>query len=134
MSTLYVVDVMQASLFDTLAVACLLWGGALLWVGPTLLILQIMTPKVLIERYFRQPHFNLGETIVFARFPGSLLRTVVLLTSCISKRHRAGRKLESYLDVAPKWYVRTAWICIPFLAFHVVSALAFLGILMAWSQ
>ncbi len=51
-----------------------MFAGAL-WIPVTWLLLSIFTPKKLLNKYFKEPHFTLTETILMAQFPGFLLRT-----------------------------------------------------------
>lgn len=125
---------MHNSWIETLGILSIVWCLCLVWVAPVLWLIQLITPKKIVDRYFKQPHFNLGETIVLATFPGSLFRTAILLSSCVSERHRRGRQLENYLTVVPRWYVRIAWIYVPLLVFHFFSVIILLGIVLLWPE
>ena len=65
-----VVEVLGIILFGT-------GFAAFLLVPPTWLLLSILTPKKLLDQYFKVPHFTLAETILMAEFPGFLMRTSV---------------------------------------------------------
>lgn len=83
------------------------WLGIayLAWMPPTWLLMRFITPKHLVERYFKEPHFNRGEIILLSVFPGSLVRTGILMAACYSERYRKGRQMKDYLKYAPRWYV-----------------------------
>ncbi|MGH1440262.1 MAG: hypothetical protein ACRBBR_09150 [Cellvibrionaceae bacterium] len=46
-----------------------------LWIPLSWILLSIFTPKALLDKYFKEPHFTLTETIMMAQFPGFLIRT-----------------------------------------------------------
>lgn len=95
---------------------------AMFWLPPVLLAMRFATPKRIVERYFKQPHFNFGETIIYSHFPGSLIRTLVFISACYSNRHRQGRQLDGYLDLAPRWYVTASRVFVGLLFGHAAVA------------
>jgi len=76
----------------------------ILWMPISWLLLSIFTPKVLLEKYFKEPHFTLTETVMMKSFPGFLLRTGIfgwlLLFPSLDKK----RNIRDISDYMPKWY------------------------------
>lgn len=70
--------------------------------------MRYITPRVIVDRYFCEPHFNRGEIVAFRHFPGSLMRTLIFMASCFNCRYRKGRQLVNYLSVAPFWYQKVS--------------------------
>jgi hypothetical protein len=79
-----------------------------LWIPVAWTFMGIALPRSVLDRYFREPHFNKGELIVFGSWPGTALRTTVFMAACYQSRYRVGRKLDSYLEWVPDWYVRAS--------------------------
>jgi len=76
----------------------------ILWIPLTWWLLSAFTPKKLLERYFKEPHFTLAETILMAQFPGFLMRTsifgwVILLPSLDKTRN-----IRGIIHDMPLWY------------------------------
>lgn len=75
-------------------------------------LLDIFTPKTMLDRYFREPHFNRGELIAFNLFPASLMRVVIfgwtLWFPSLSKK----RQLNNLAEGAPKWYATSVKVFI----------------------
>src|SRR5690606_34227349 len=114
---------MTQELFDNLATVLFFIVFALAWVVPALVAMQLVTPRLIVERYFKKPHFNLGETIVLSHFPGSLMRTLIFMCGCISETYRIGRKLDNYLDIAPRWYIMVSRLYISAVLAHTLLAI-----------
>ena len=77
---------------------------AVLWIPLTWLLLSVFTPKSLLDRYFKQPHFTLTETYMMREFPGFLIRTSIwgwLLLIPSVDRKRGIKNIRSYM---PLWY------------------------------
>ena len=78
--------------------------AGVLWIPITWYLLSAFTPKKLLERYFKEPHFTLAETILMAQFPGFLMRTsifgwVILLPSLDKTRN-----IRGIIHDMPLWY------------------------------
>jgi len=78
--------------------------AGVLWIPITWYLLSAFTPKKLLERYFKEPHFTLAETILMAQFPGFLMRTsifgwVILLPSLDKTRN-----IRGMIHDMPLWY------------------------------
>lgn len=78
---------------------------AFLWMPPTWLLMQCLTPKDVVKRYFKRPHFTLGELALFSRFPGSLIRTGIFMNVCTWPKWGRKRELSKIVTFAPSWYV-----------------------------
>lgn len=89
-----------------LAVTCfslLVFGGAsILLLGS---ILAILTPKKLLEKYFKEPHFSQLELEFMSGIPGGYFRTMVFAWTVIrpTKSH-VKRNIADCHKVMPKWY------------------------------
>ena len=74
------------------------------WIPIAWLVLSFLTPKKLLEKYFKEPHFTLTETVLMAQFPGFLLRTGIfgwlLLFPALDKK----RNIKNVGDEIPRWY------------------------------
>lgn len=72
---------------------------------PTLwLILSLTTPKRLLTRYFKQPHFTLVETYMMREFPGFLIRTMMWAGALIFPRLYRNRGMSNVQHDMPLWY------------------------------
>lgn len=67
--------------------------------------MHLLTPKILLDTYFREPHFNQGELFMLRVFPTLFLRSGIFMWACIMP-HRTERRYMIDIHVyAPKWYV-----------------------------
>ena len=76
----------------------------IIWIPIAWLLLSAFTPKSLLDRYFKEPHFTLAETHMMREFPGSLIRTTIwgwLLLLPSVDRKRNIKDVRSYI---PLWY------------------------------
>ena len=76
---------------------------ALLWL-PVLLLVTLLTPKRLLEKYFKEPHFNSGELVAFSSFPAFFMRTALFCRLYLTPKAVKGRKLYGFVEDSPKWY------------------------------
>ena len=84
-----------------------------------LLIMRFITPRHLVERYFKEPHFTRGELVMFRHFPGSIVRTLLFMYACwVSKKRCERRQLTDFAEVAPRWYVITSTVFTFWLLIH----------------
>ena len=98
----------------------------ILWIPLTWWLLSVFTPKKLLEKYFKEPHFTLAETILMAQFPGFLMRTsifgwVILLPSLDKTRN-----IRGMIHDMPLWYKIALNI---FIIGTVITGVLFLSIL-----
>ncbi len=77
---------------------------AALWVPVIWLLLSIFTPKKLLDRYFKEPHFTLTETILLAQFPGFLIRTGIFGWAVLVPKMGKKRQIEDVREHMPRWY------------------------------
>lgn len=76
-----------------------------LLVLPTLwLTLSILTPKKLLDKYFKEPHFSLTETYMMREFPGFLFRTTIWAWVLTFPKLDKNRKLSQIKNFIPVWY------------------------------
>lgn len=80
--------------------------GFILIIFPLWLILTVFTPKSLMESYFKEPHFTMGETIMLAQYPGSFFRTVIFAWTLVLLPFglNSFRKLDNMRETMPAWY------------------------------
>jgi len=100
------IDLMSVEFFGGLML--FLGFSAVIWLPLASIAMQLLTPKILVERYFKEPHFSKAELALFSVFPGTFLRTSIFVGSCFQERYRRNRKLDGFLDLVPTWYVRIA--------------------------
>ncbi|MGH1486884.1 MAG: hypothetical protein ACRBCI_11730 [Cellvibrionaceae bacterium] len=92
-------------LFDNLfLITMIIIIAGILWMPVTWLFLSVFTPKELLDKYFKEPHFSPTETIMLKEFPGFLIRTGIFawlaLRPSLDKK-RGIKNIEHYM---PKWY------------------------------
>ena len=96
---------MSQELYDALF---LFFFGVLLlgfiWMPLTWLLLSIFTPKKLLDRYFKEPHFTLTETIMMREFPGFLFRTSIFGWAILVPSLDRKRNIKNVIDYIPAWY------------------------------
>ena len=73
-------------------IGLILMLSGLLWI-PALLVVTLLTPKKLLEKYFKQPHFNAGELVAFSSFPTFFMRTALFCRLYLTPKAVKGRKL-----------------------------------------
>lgn len=99
--------------------------SVILVVIPLWIILTVYTPRSLLDRYFKEPHFTLAETIMMSQFPGSFMRTsifawLLLLQPFGFKTTRKMSHLEEYM---PKWYEILLKFFVAYSCFAAISIL-----------
>ncbi|WP_425642362.1 hypothetical protein ACPUEK_03640 [Marinomonas gallaica] len=93
------------STFDSLATIlffCIIF--AFLTVPTLWLLLTFLTPKKVLEKYLKQPHFKDSEIEIMTSFPTSLLRTSILSWITVFPSLGKKRKLEGIRKNIPTWY------------------------------
>lgn len=78
--------------------------AGVLWMPITWLLLSIFTPKPLLEKYFKEPHFTLTETVLMAQFPGFLIRTGIFAWLTLIPSLDRKRNIKDIKDYIPYWY------------------------------
>ena len=77
---------------------------SVIWIPTLWLTLSIFTPKQLLERYFKEPHFTLTETYMLREFPGFLVRTAIWGWAVVLPSFDRKRKIKNAQDYMPLWY------------------------------
>lgn len=105
--------------------------SGILWMPASWLLLSIFTPKILLEKYFKEPHFTLAETVLMAQFPGFLMRTAMfgwtLFFPSLAERKRKIKHIEQYM---PCWYAIALKCFIIGVSLTMLLILSLLGILL----
>ena len=79
-----------------------------LWMPPTWLLMRFLTPRKLVERYFKKPHFTNAELALFSHFPGTLMRTMIFIAACVHPHRGKKRQMTDVPDHVPNWYLTLA--------------------------
>ena len=87
---------------------------------PFWLLMLCITPKRLTYRFFRDPHFTLGELVFMSQFPWSLFRVIVLATATTAPSVVKKRQLQRVPYYAPGWYQVIAKIFIYYSLFQII--------------
>ena len=69
-----------------------------------MLIVTLLTPRKLLKKYFKEPHFNAGELIVFGSFPGFFMRTALFCRLYLTPNAVKGRNLYGFVEDSPRWF------------------------------
>ncbi len=77
----------------------------IIWMPPTWLLMRFITPKTLVDRYFKKPHFTSAELALFSHFPGSLMRAGILMNLCVWPHKGKKRQILEIRNDVPHWYV-----------------------------
>lgn len=94
-------------------------------------LLTFLTPKKLLDTYFKEPHFSPAELIFMRHYPGIYVRTSIFGTVMILPFLDKKRKIRDSHKVMPLWYK------IPLKAFSLFMMLfivTFFGILLFLSS
>ena len=97
----------------------------LAWI-PIWVLLDILTPKVMLERYFKKPHFTGGELFALNLFPGSLMRVSIFGWGLWFPSLGKKRQLCNLSEGTPRWYAVALKI---FIAGSMIHGLLFIGLL-----
>ena len=76
-----------------------------IWMPFAWLLMRFLTPKVLVEHYFKQPHFTSAELVLFSHFPGTLMRTGIFMNLCLWPSKGKRRQMSDLTKYAPPWYI-----------------------------
>jgi len=117
------IDLMSVDFVVVIALFLVFTG--IIWVPLASIAMLLLTPKILVERYFKAPHFTQAELGALSVFPDTVRRTSIFVGSCFQERYQRKRKLDGFLDLAPTWYVRVAKVY----AFCVITMMVSLALL-----
>lgn len=94
--------------------------GMFVWfVWPILLlVVTLVTPQGLLDKYLKEPYFNKGELIAFAAFPTFFMRTALFCRLYLTPKAVKGRKLYGFVEDSPKWYKVSVVVATMGLVFH----------------
>jgi len=90
------------------AIGLFLGFTGIIWLPIVSITMMLLTPKILVKTYFKEPHFSKFELGAMSVFPGTVLRSVVFMASTFQERYRRNRKLDGFLELVPTWYVRAS--------------------------
>lgn len=82
---------------------------------PTLwLFLTLTTPKIIMKKYFKPPHYTYNETQIMDSFPLSFIRTAIFSWITVFPSLGRKRKMEDIRKHMPTWYrlLVTLWVAI----------------------
>jgi hypothetical protein len=71
---------------------------------PYILIMHFLTPKTIVHKYFKPPHFREFECALFTGIPYAPMRTVMFIGVTAYPRLGRKRKLTQVYKLAPRWY------------------------------
>jgi len=89
-----------------------------LWMPPAWLMMRFLTPKKLLDRYFKEPHFTSAEIALFSHFPGTLMRTGIFMNLCVWPNRGERRKITDLTSYADGWYITASKLFVFFTLFH----------------
>ena len=78
--------------------------AGILWIPATWTILTYLTPKKLLEKYFKEPHFTQTEIIFMSLFPAKLIRTSIFGWILLFPSLDRKRKIRDCRELMPLWY------------------------------
>ena len=90
-----------------------------LTVAPLWLILTFLTPKKVLENYFKEPYFQRNEIDLMSSFPISMLRTAIFGWVTLFPSLDTKRGIRDCHKLMPKWYkfLISLWCLIGLLTF-----------------
>ena len=97
-----------------------------LWMPPVWLLMRFITPKELVKRYFKSPHFTSAELVLFSGFPGTLMRTGIFMNLCIMPSRGKKRQMTDLREHVPAWYIYASKIFMVCSITHGVIMLSFI--------
>lgn len=97
----------------------------LILMGPVLLVMHFLMPKVVLEKYFKPPYFRPMEVELFTGIPYAPMRTIMLMWGLAFPRFGKKRGMTQAYLLVPRWYrLASGMTCIS----AVISLLGVLGI------
>lgn len=104
--------------------AMMLVGASFLYL-PLLVILHLLTPTSIIDRYWKFPHFRPFELALCSQWIYAPLRTQMIIAAVVFPGIARKRKLEENFDV-PRWYRIAA---LSLICWGLTTSLGYLSIL-----
>lgn len=96
---------------------------------PLLLIVTLLTPKQLLDKYLKAPYFNSGEVIAFNSFPSFIVRTGLFCRLYLTPKAVKGRGLHGFVEDSPTWYKISVIAVIVGAIVHLLLMFIFIAIL-----
>lgn len=101
-----------------------------IWMPATWLALSILTPRSLLDRYFKEPYFTVTETVMMKMFPGFLLRTAMFGWSLYFPNLGKKRGIINPGQYMPFWYAAALRVFIAGVAISGLGIFGLMGFLM----
>lgn len=89
----------------------------------SILVMQFLMPKIVLETYFKPPYFSIAECAFFSGIPYSPIRTAMLMR-CIGfpESGKVRGMMEAY-TLVPLWYRKLSKLFVIFLLVNAFSLL-----------
>ena len=98
---------------DTLDMYIDIFLYSMLAFPPWLVVLMILTwicPKSLNKRYFKSPHFSVGEQAFYANFPLTHFKMLIYVYALAGPKLYHKRQMTEIRNYVPKWYFYAAMV------------------------
>ena len=92
------------SVEDAGLILAVTWVSSL-WIIPSYFVLVFMIPKRLVEIYFKEPHFKLGELVFMSMYPGKLMKAAIFTFATAFPWATKKRKMLDIRSHAPRWFI-----------------------------
>ena len=87
-------------------------------------VMHFLTPKILIEKYFRSPYFRPAECEMFSGFPFAIMRTIMFMRVVGFPKSGEKRGLTNAYKLAPNWYINFSKIIVIIVVLTLISMLS----------
>lgn len=101
---------------------------------PYTLLMHFLTPKTIVQKYFKPPHFRAFECALFTGIPYAPMRTVMFMGVTAYPRLGKKRNLTELYKLAPKWYQAASKIFVYWVIVAVTGMPATLAGLFIYNQ
>lgn len=71
---------------------------------PLVLIMHVLMPRRVLDRYWKEPHFRPGELALFTGTIYAPMRTVMLITAIAFPKLGKKREITNADALVPRWY------------------------------
>lgn len=98
---------------DTLDILVGIMFASMLAFPPWLVVLMVLTwicPKSLNERYFKSPHFSVGEQAFYSNFPLTHFKMLIYVYALAGPKRYHKREMTEIRNYVPKWYFYAAMV------------------------
>lgn len=90
----------------------LAFGAFALLVIPFTLVLHVLMPKTILDKYFKPPFFGEFERAMFTGIPYGPMRTIMFMGVIVFPSLGRKRNLTRMHEDVPTWYRRAAAVCL----------------------